>query len=1076
MAREEIFLNEFSTLVTKEKALLIEELWDCPKALLAAHAHKKTGKKIVIITGGERESRLYDDFAYFHVGKIVEFPAWEALPGEEIPPSPDIVGERYEILQKLGETTIILTSLQAALGKLLPKEELAGLYLPLQVGKTLPFATLPDRLCAMGYHRYPVAGDKGEFALRGGVIDIFPVSSPDPVRIEFWDEEIVSIRTYDPLAQVSTGKIESILITPAQELPFLEKKERLYTLFDYLGEETIVFFDDLAALEDKYISLKSMMERKYRTFCTMEELLENIAPLQKIYCTSSPIEELCSVKILPKSGSLSFDFFGKELIAKRWRHPFFSLFPTLCPPEMELESFTPDLFLKTLKKTKLSIHFLTETQSEENKLKEWAKGITACYDRGYLSSGFLLDTHHALIPFTELTHHYKVRREKQRSHYHSLPVEMFAISPGETVVYEKSGIGKYAGIEKKPNNLGIETEYLVLEYAEGAKLYVPIEQSNLVSKYIGATEEIPKLHTLGSNRWKLTKERTQRTIMGYAQDLLEMEAERVLREGFSYPPDSDLMHQFSADFPYVETPDQKMAIAKVSEDMQSSRPMDRLICGDVGYGKTEIAMRAAFKATVDGGKQVALLVPTTLLAMQHFDTFTQRMANYPLNIGLLSRFRTPKQNKETVEKLASGTIDIVIGTHRLISKDVLFKDLGLVIIDEEQRFGVRAKEHLKKLRKEVDCLTLSATPIPRTLYMSLIGTRDMSLINTPPEDRLPIQTILCTASDQIIKNALLRELARDGQAYVIHNRVETIFSMAERIRKLIPEVKLLTAHGQMSAEELDAIFHAFTKGEVDVLLSTSIIENGIDIPRANTIIVDRADRFGLADLYQMRGRVGRWNKKAYCYFLVPSTQRLSELARRRLSALTSITGYGGGAKVAMRDLEIRGAGNILGTEQSGQVESIGFHLYCKLLKKTISALKREEKPEFYTDVKMEFPFAAHLPHDYIEENSLRMEIYHRLGDAGSEEEIDSLYAEIRDRFGPPPPPVKWLYHLSRIRLFAVRNQFIHIKFITGVLHAEQSHGKKGKLTKKMLFAQPKNPEELEKRVISSLKEQFPCKT
>ncbi|NGX55017.1 MAG: Transcription-repair-coupling factor [Chlamydiae bacterium] len=1057
-------IQEFCQLVQKEKALLIEEIWDSPKALLASLARQECGKRIVIITGGEREGRLFDDFAFFYKGSVVEFPAWETLPSEDVPPSPDIVGERYKILQE--KPDIILTSLQACLQRLLPPDRLDQLHLVLKTGETHSFDTLPDRLTEMGYHRKAIAADKGEFAIRGGIIDIFPVSSPDPVRIEFFEDEIESIRTYDPVSQVSVGKISKILITPGEELELLHEEPKLSTLFDYLGPETIVIFDDLLALEDKYVSLKTMLGKKTRTFGTLEELLATIEPLQKIYFTSSPIEELSEIKVITRPNKLAFQFFDHELTAERWRNPFLPLFPTICPPEINLDEFSADNFLEALKKLSITYHFLTSTESEENSLKKRVGDLPATFGRGYLSSGFMLEEpSFALIPMTELTHHYKVRRQKQRSHYHSLPVEMFALSAGETIVHEKNGVGRYLGVEKRPNHVGVETEYLLLEYAEGAKLYVPMEQANQISKYIGAGDEVPTFHTLGSSRWKRTRERTEQAIVGYAKDLLQMQAERASKGGFSFPSDSEQVSQFANDFPYIETPDQVEAIAKVSDDMLSNRSMDRLVLGDVGYGKTEIAMRAAFKTVIDGNKQVAILVPTTVLAMQHFETFSERMANFPIKIGLLSRFCSPKEIKKTIEGIGDGTVDIVIGTHRIVSKDIDFKDLGLMIIDEEQRFGVRTKEHLKKFKKDIDCITLSATPIPRTLYMSLVGARDMSPINTPPEDRLPIQTIVCSASDQIIKNALLRELARDGQAFFIHNRVETIFQMADRIRKLIPEARIVVGHGQMPSSELDTVFHAFKNGQADILVSTTIIETGIDIPNANTILVDRADRFGLADLYQIRGRVGRWNKKAFCYFLVPNTHNLSEIARKRLSALSSSSGYGGGMKIAMRDLEIRGAGNILGTQQSGHVSSIGFHLYCKLLKRAIKAFKSKRTPLLFTDIKMEFPYPAHLPSNYINEITLRMEIYQRLGDCEGEEEVDKLFDEIHDRFGAPPRQVEWLYRLTRIRLFAAQKKITLLRLTKRVLLIEKGRGKQVK----MIIEPPKSPQELETMILETLK-------
>ncbi|MBM3184563.1 MAG: DEAD/DEAH box helicase, partial [Chlamydiae bacterium] len=508
-------------------------------------------------------------------------------------------------------------------------------------------------------------------------------------------------------------------------------------------------------------------------------------------------------------------------------------------------------------------------------------------------------------------------------------------------------------------------------------------------------------------------------------------------------------------------------------DMTSSKAMDRLVCGDVGYGKTEVAMRAAFKAVVDGEKQVVVLVPTTVLAMQHFDTFSQRMSAFPVKIGVASRFRTPKELKETLQKTKDGEIDILIGTHRLLSSDVKWKDLGLIIIDEEQRFGVRAKEHLKKLKVGVDCLTLSATPIPRTLYLSIVHARDMSVINTPPQDRLPIKSILAETDHEVMQNALIRELSRGGQAFFIHNRVETIYGKAEMMQKLIPSARVAVVHGQMNADAIDAIFHKFKLGETDLLFATTIIENGIDIPNANTILIDRADTYGLADLYQLRGRVGRWNRAAYAYFLVPKNYRLPEQSRKRLNALLEGSGYGGGMKIALRDLEIRGAGDILGVQQSGQVSSIGFHLYCKLLKRAIDALKKQ-RPISFNETKMEFHFDARLPATYVGEFSLRMELYHRLGEAATFQEIDALLAEMKDRFGKPPTQVIWLYHLSRIRAFAAANHFSLLKFNNLSFFAEQQKGKEIVNRTIAIAGRIKTPDALETFVIEALKNHFVC--
>lgn len=1068
--------------------ILVEELWNAPKSLVAAVAQQATGKHILILTGAsQEESRLFHDFAFFTNRPVVDFPSWETLPSENIPPSPDIVGERYKLLKEIqtsSEPHIILTSLQACLQRLIPPASFQDLYLTLKAGQSPTFEGLIHKLLQMGYQRKFVASDKGEFAVRGGIIDIFPVSSPDPYRLEFWGDDLESMRIYDPVGQKSVKPIEQIDIAPALELELLNQSVEQASILDYLGPQTVVVFDDLLALEDRYASLISLGAHN-KFFSSIEDFLNQLAPFQKLFWSQKPIEELSEVhQIDAKSQGyysqqtsfhhLSFHMFNREWKVKRWRHPFNTIGHYLFSQEEGEPTGDEILFrLSSLPHETCQLLFLCASELEESNLHERLTAASihlpkhTSYQLGYLSSGFVVqDQSIVVLPLTELTHRYKIRRQKLRSTYHTSPSETYDLTPGEMVVHLNNGIGRYLGMEKKPNHLGIPSEFFTIEYAENAKLYVPFNQAHFITKYIGANEELPKLHTLGSTRWKKTKENTERAILGYASELLKNYAERAIKEGFTYPADTTDFQTFEDEFPFAETEDQLAAIASIKQDMMSNKAMDRLICGDVGYGKTEVAMRAAFKAVTDGGKQVAVLVPTTVLAMQHFDNFVDRMANFPLNIGVLSRFRSPKQIRETLEGVANGSIDIVIGTHRIISDDVKFKDLGLVIIDEEQRFGVKAKEHLKKIKIGVDCLTLSATPIPRTLYMSLIGARDMSVINTPPQDRLPIKTIITEPTDQTIQNALLRELARDGQAFIIHNRVESIHTVSARIKGLLPQARILVAHGQMHADEIDATFHAFKSGQADILIATTIVENGIDIPNANTILIDRADHFGLAALYQLRGRVGRWNRRAYAYFLVPNLRVLPELSRKRLQALAEASGYGGGMKVAMRDLEIRGAGDILGLEQSGHVSSIGFHLYCKMLKRTIQTMQGKI-PSIISEVKIELAVDARLPEDYVNEVSLRMEVYQRFGEAFSTEEVDTIWAEVQDRFGAAPEPALWLYHLTRIRVFASRQGFTLLKQEKLSLTIEKRQGKE-MLMRKILMPKFKSPQELEKKIVVEL--------
>lgn len=1073
--------------IQNQDLILIEELWNAPKALIAALAQQVTGKHVLILTGGsQEEARLFHDFTLFTDRPIVDFPSWETLPSENIPPSPDIVGERYQVLKKLlssNEPHIILTGLQACLQKLIPPAVFQNLSLVLKPNQSPSFEQLIQKLLEMGYQRKSIASDKGEFAVRGGIIDIFPVSSPDPYRLEFWGDELESLRIYDPVGQKSIRPVDQIDISPGVELELLNQQSLQASILDYLGKDTLVIFDDLLALEDRYASLISMGS-KNRSFSSIEDLLDALAPYQKIFLTQNPIEEMGEVKVHDRKTSyysqqtafqnVSFQMFNREWNAKVWRHPFNTLNGFLFTEEEGEPS--GDEMLSRLSKLEehCELHFLCNSELEESNLhKRLTDGNVHLpknthYHIGYLSGGLVIqDIGYILFPLTEITHRYKMRRQKLRSTYHTSPAETYDLIPGEMVVHVNNGIGRFLGMEKRPNHLGIPSEFLTIEYAEHSKLYVPLNQAHLITKYVGSNEENPRLSSLGSNRWKKTKEQTERAILGYASDLLQNYAHRAIAHGFAYPEDSADLIAFEEEFPYTETEDQLAAIASLKKDMISQNSMDRLICGDVGYGKTEVAMRAAFKAVSDGRKQVAVLVPTTVLAMQHYENFVDRMSSFCINVGVLSRFRSAKEIKETLEGLAKGTVDIVIGTHRVISDDVKFKDLGLVIIDEEQRFGVKAKEHLKKIKVGVDCLTLSATPIPRTLYMSLIGARDMSVINTPPQDRLPIKTVIAEPTDQMIQSALLRELARDGQAFIIHNRVETIYGLASRIKTLLPQARIIVAHGQMHTDEIDAAFHAFKNGQADILVATTIVENGIDIPNANTILIDRADQFGLATLYQLRGRVGRWNRRAYAYFLVPNVHGLSEYSRQRLQALAESGGYGGGMKVAMRDLEIRGAGDILGTDQSGHVSSIGFHLYCKLLKRTIQALQGKI-PSITTDTKVEIPVDARLPEEYIHEVSLRMEIYQRLGEAYSWEEVDAIWDEIQDRFGPPPEPAQWLYYLTRVRVFASQLGYTLIKQEKISLTIEKNKGKES-IIRKITTPKYRSPQEMENKILEELK-------
>jgi transcription-repair coupling factor (superfamily II helicase) len=1078
-------LLAFQEALRQGNSLLIEDLWDSAKALLAVLACRSTGQSILLITGGMREDRLFDNITQLDPDLPLEFPSWETLPGEEIAPSPDIIGKRMEALHALTSKkgpSIVLCPIASFLQKVPSAEQLTSLLSIWKKGSSIPFNAIPEQLTNLGYKRAPVVSDKGEFAIRGGIVDLFPVASQDPYRVDFFGDEIDQIRTFDPIGQKSIQKIDSFFLSPANELTLLQKAKRLVSIADYL-KEYLLMWDDLLAIEDAFVSMKNMPGAKSPFFFQLDVLLKKLNA-QHIFCVKSKLEEFSAEHKISRANrtkyfsQVSFDTMSLTFEASRYFHPLQSVAQYFEPPiglpedpEVHLlDHFRPD--------KNLSLILLNANETEEEEVQKQLSKIQlpkdTHFERGFLTSGFVVvDLPLAVISNSDITNKARIRRQKWRSTYHTPAAEFHQLEPGDLVVHFHSGIGKYLGMEKQINHLGVDTEFLTLQYAEKAKLFVPLSQAHLVSRYIGTREEPPTLSQLGGKRWQTVRQNAQAQIVGYANELLQLYAERAAHKAAAYPPDSDLMQQFESDFPYEATTDQLSAVAAIKQDFESGKTMDRIICGDVGYGKTEVAMRAALKAVIDGGVQVAVLVPTTVLAMQHFETFVDRMRGFPIKIGVVSRFRTQKQIKETLSDVANGQVDILIGTHRLLSKDVQFKNLGLLIIDEEQRFGVRAKEHLKKMKIGVDCLTLSATPIPRTLYMSLVNARDMSVISTPPQDRLPIKTIIAETEDGVISNALLRELARGGQAFFIHNRVETIYGKAAAIQKLVPAARIGVVHGQMDSDDIDSIFHQFKTGQIDLLIATTIVENGIDIPNANTILIDRADTYGLADLYQLRGRVGRWNRSAYAYFLIPKNAHLPEITRKRLNALIEASGYGGGMKIAMRDLEIRGAGDILGLQQSGQVSTIGFHLYCKLLKKAIDAIKKHKAITF-EETKLEFPYDARLPESYINEVSLRMEMYYRFGEATSSGEIEELFAELLDRFGPPPEPVLWLYHLTRIRVFASANHFTLLKFGALSLLAEQQ---KAKVLEKKNLLMPKKvqmPKELEKYVIEQLKNHFHC--
>jgi len=1079
-----MFNDLLSSLLKNGSSIAFERLESPMKAWMIAQISALSSKDVLVLTGeGQEESKLLQNLEFFSKLEPIELPSWETLPFEKVAPSSDIVGARQKAFSSIinkKAPVLVVSSLQASLQRVLaPKDEE---QLIIRKEEELPFEVLTDHIRLMGYEKKSIVVEKGEFAVRGGIIDIFPVTEESPVRIEFFGDEVETIRYFDPASQVSRDALQSVAISLAKELEALEAASDLSTVFELLGPDTIVILDDLEKLEDRYASLVSQGGIKSKIFMGVDEWLEKISSWQLCMFSYVSLESLSQVD--RERGGYSqvkekvrFSIFDKEFSLERVNHPLMPI-PDFYE-EHCLFNHTPekeellDCFLQVQESCPhtLVVQSVVELEWVKAKLQERGGEVssTTQVKEGTLSAGFARrDSNEVLFSTAELTGRTTVRRDTHRMRSLVTEYDAFEIETGDYVVHFHHGFGRYCGVERKKDVHGQEQEFFVIEYAERSKLFVPLSQSHLISKYVGGKEEAPKLHVLGTNRWKKLREDTERAILGYASDLLRLQANRVIKGGVPCAPDSSSMQLFEGEFPYTETEDQLKAIADIKEDMCSDKAMDRLVCGDVGYGKTEVAMRAAFKAVSDGKKQVALLAPTTVLAVQHYENFAERMTPFGVRVGVLSRFSTPKQNRETLEEAKKGRVDILIGTHRLIQKDVAFQDLGLVIVDEEQRFGVKAKEQLKYLKENVDFLTLSATPIPRTLYMSLISVRDLSTISTPPHDRLPIKTVVAEPNEALIQTALLRELNRGGQAFYIHNRVETIFKAAESVRKIVPRARIAIAHGQMDSDELDLVFHSFKRGDVDVLVATSIVENGIDIPNANTIIVDRADRFGIADLYQLRGRVGRWNRRAYAYFIVPP-RMLSEVARKRIEAIAQSGGYGGGLKVAMRDLEIRGAGDILGTEQSGQVAAIGFHLYCKLLKRTIESLQGKT-PSWTVDTKVETPFYAKLPEYYVNDISLRIEFYQRLGEAKAIEEVNEIEKELRDRFGVLPEPACWLISCTKIKIAAASKGLTLVKVENYSLTLEKKSGKESR-SNKVLMNLPKTPEELEKKLFEAIEGQ-----
>ncbi|MGH7724871.1 MAG: transcription-repair coupling factor [Candidatus Eiseniibacteriota bacterium] len=1040
-------------------------------AWLTAALHRTLGGTFVwVLADGERAEEMREDLEYF-LGKdrVLPFPEPEILPYDHSSPHPAVTAQRLETLAALarGERGVVVTTLRAIAQKVLSSERLTSHELTLHVGRDYDRDELLARLVGLGYERVPIVSALGQFSVRGGLLDLFSLGSEDPWRLEFEDETLVSLRRFDPLSQRSVEQMREATVLPRYEIAlspgeaaevlerlaqagdraaeaaaregrdiermtselFFEGMERvaghygqdLTSFWSYVPEDALVWADEPERLAERGERLDQDVERFHAEavahFPLVSPPSELFERFEDALAGAGARPRLERLGPIARRGGETPD---PELV--------FSV-PTSPQP-----AFTRNLdlvrgFITDLHAKGHAIEILCDNTGQRDRLEELLEPVPARLDVGLLAHGFTCaEAGFALLTDHEIFERYRKRVRRRKKTGGLSLAELNALDPGDYVVHEDHGIGIYRGLQRLTMNAQ-ETDCLEIAYGSGDKLFVPVSQLSLVSKWTAEEGSRPPVHRLGSTSWAKTKAKARKAIEEMAGELLRTYALRRAMPGHAFGPDTVWQRELEASFIYDETPDQERAIGEVKSDMESARPMDRLVCGDVGYGKTEVAVRASFKAVMDH-KQVAVLVPTTILAQQHFDTFRERLADYPVKVEMLSRFRTPKQQKETVDRTAAGGVDILIGTHRILSKDVRFRDLGLVVIDEEQRFGVAHKERLRKLRTQVDVLTLTATPIPRTLNFSLAGARDMSLIETPPKDRLPIHTEIVEYSEELIADALLRELDRGGQAFFVHNRVESITTVAALLERLLPQMRFGVAHGQMREHELERVMLKFLNRDLDCLVSTMIIESGLDIPSVNTLLVHRADTFGLAQLYQLRGRVGRSHHRAYAYFMVPERRVLTEDAEKRLKVIESFDELGAGFKIALKDMEIRGAGNLLGPEQHGFILGLGFDLYVKLLEETIADLKGVPHEE-RTEPRLTTDWPAFLPEDYVPDNEEKLELYRRLAVATRVDVVDAIREEIEDRFGKPPAPARHLLALRRIRLLGAEARCSEMKLDHG---------------------------------------------
>jgi transcription-repair coupling factor (superfamily II helicase) len=1062
--RSETIEAALAAVANAEQPTRLSGLAGSSTSVMIALIYEALAATTVVVCPDEAEAIKDDLESLVGQESVLDFPDWEILPYDEFSPHEAIVGARLRTLAALldGRRRIVVVPLRAFLRSTLPPEDLRAGSITLSLKETIEPQALISRILQIGYLRNQVVEDVGTFATRGGILDIYPQGLDNPARIELVGDEIESIREFDPVSQRSIRKIDALTILPSREVILSDAAVARFmaairgkAVKGHHIEDAIIhvkdrfFFDGLEAYAPHFYSsratLMSYMPADARYILLEAGLLREKSQAIVAEAEASFKDRKGSAAALPLPGQV-FGSIDDEISGLPAGRVIEMSHLETAGDSIRLKFRSLEAFAGNLKVLGASIeaaaragettYILCDNIGQVERLEEIlpAEDRSVTIGVGALHEGFAFPEADLRV----ITDHEIFGRYKRKPRYPRFkgegPIESYrSLNVGDFVVHINHGIGQYAGIQRLVVE-GRETECMLIHYQGGDKLYVPVDQLDLIQKYIGKDGAPPTLSKLGGAGWERIKARTKRAIKEMAEELVRIYALRQARPGHAFKPDTRWQNELEASFIYQDTPDQERATAEIKRDMERPKPMDRLVCGDVGYGKTEVAIRAAFKAMMDG-KQVAVLVPTTVLAQQHYYTFKERLADYPVTVEMLSRFRTAKEQRAIIEGLGVGTIDTAIGTHRLIQKDVKFKDLGLVIIDEEQHFGVAHKEAFKKIRATVDVLTLTATPIPRTLHMALMGARDMSTIDTPPKDRLPVETDVVQFDEEIIVSAVLRELDRGGQVFFVHNRVESIDAVAAHLAQILPQTRIAVAHGQMHERALERVMLDFIEKKYDILVSTMIVESGLDIPNVNTVIVNRADTLGLSQLYQLRGRVGRSRHRAYAYLLVPKGHRLTDIQRKRLKTIVEFTELGSGLKIAMRDLEIRGVGNILGPEQSGYIAEVGFDLYVKLLEEAVKELKGEAvEPRAETRIETDIP--AYIPASYVEDDRQRVVFYKRLVETRKVDDIQHLRLELEDRYGPVPDEASNLLGFQAIRILATASSMERIVVRRGLLLLE----------------------------------------